>query len=50
MSALAGFRWMIRPVDRQLLRNEKLIAAVPDGHALFGRIGRCSLADLAACR
>ncbi len=34
-------------LDRQLLRNEKLIAAVPDGHAL-PRPGRAlSLADLA---
>ncbi len=34
-------------LDRQLLRNEKLIAAVPDGHALSRPAQALSLADLA---
>ncbi len=34
-------------VERQLLRNEKLIAAVPVNHAVLGRKGPLRLADLA---
>jgi DNA-binding transcriptional LysR family regulator len=34
-------------VERQLLRNEKLIAAVPTNHAVLGRKGPLRLADLA---
>ena len=34
-------------VERQLLRNEKLIAAVPSNHAILGRRGALRLADLA---
>nr|WP_294524357.1 LysR family transcriptional regulator [uncultured Rhodopila sp.] len=34
-------------VERQLLRNEKLIAAVPINHAVLGRKGPLRLADLA---
>jgi len=35
-------------LDRQLLRNEKLIAAVPANHAVLARSGALRLADLAA--
>ncbi len=35
-------------LDRQLLRNEKLVAAVPEGHALLRTNRALSLADLAA--
>jgi DNA-binding transcriptional LysR family regulator len=34
-------------VERQLLRNEKLIAAVPSNHPILGRPGALRLADLA---
>ena len=34
-------------VERQLLRNEKLVAAVPVNHAVLGRKGPLRLADLA---
>nr|WP_294544251.1 LysR family transcriptional regulator [uncultured Rhodopila sp.] len=34
-------------VERQVLRNEKLIAAVPANHAVLGRKGPLRLADLA---
>ena len=34
-------------VERQLLRNEKLVAAVPVNHAVLDRKGPLRLADLA---
>lgn len=36
-------------LDRLLLRNEKLIAALPTKHPLLARAGPLRLADLAAC-
>ena len=35
-------------VERRLLRNERLIAALPSGHPLLARAGRLRLDDLAA--